>query len=200
MEILSLIFKFSHSIEVSERILSCMAAARIIPENLQLFSIMYQFCAHRIKSKDCPTIHVHGWVTVTLNHVTLAMVTVHSAVDGCVRFVHWSPRWQRVVIESLAFHWSTHGAVWRVDTRWCSVRGSTRGKSTYCTVWINGIYLEWNNTYFQNLHLVWSFELYNLIQQLRESNKNYKHTCTHDIINMYALSLYNIAQWGLTNH
>ena len=31
MKILSLIFQFSHSIEVSERILSCMAAARIIP-------------------------------------------------------------------------------------------------------------------------------------------------------------------------
>ena len=36
MEILSLIFKFSHSIEVSERILSCMAAARIIPANCNL--------------------------------------------------------------------------------------------------------------------------------------------------------------------
>ena len=31
MEILSLIFKFSHSIEMSERILSCIATARIIP-------------------------------------------------------------------------------------------------------------------------------------------------------------------------
>ena len=31
MEIFSLIFEFSHSIEMSERILSCIAAARIIP-------------------------------------------------------------------------------------------------------------------------------------------------------------------------
>ena len=31
MEILSLILKFSHSIEVNKRILSGMAAARIIP-------------------------------------------------------------------------------------------------------------------------------------------------------------------------
>lgn len=65
------------------------------------------------------TFHVHGGITMTLNHAVVA------PVSGVIGLVHWSPWRQRGVIISMALHATTHGAIRSVGCRGESgVRGS----------------------------------------------------------------------------
>ena len=63
MEILSLIFKFSHSIESSERILSCIAEARIIPGISRVISEKYRIVDFLLHHKMFSRVPVRNYTT-----------------------------------------------------------------------------------------------------------------------------------------